>query len=61
MPSKQPFDPLTYLPSAEAIRQRLQETKQLARRLTILLRVAEQIESTTSREGDAAHLKGGLL
>jgi hypothetical protein len=38
------FDPLKYIPSADAVRKRLAETRELARRLGILLHVAEAIE-----------------
>lgn len=38
------FDPLACIPSSEAIREPLDETERLARRLRILLRTAEAIE-----------------
>jgi hypothetical protein len=43
------YDPLTCIPSAEAVRKRLENTTKEARKLRILLRVAEKIES----EGNA--------
>jgi hypothetical protein len=38
------YDPLKCIPSADAVRKRLAETREEARRLGILLRTAEQIE-----------------
>jgi hypothetical protein len=43
LPHKKPFDPLAMLPSADAIRQRLNETLTLAERLRILLKTVEQL------------------
>lgn len=43
---KQSFDPLTFLPSPEAIQKRLDETEVLARRLRILLQVAAAVRDT---------------
>lgn len=56
--SKKPYDPLSYLPSAEAVRQRLTQTERLAKRLRILLRVAEEIERTEQPQDDAAEPPG---
>jgi hypothetical protein len=39
-----PSDPLTFIPSADAIRRSLSETEDRARKLRILLDVAEKIE-----------------
>ena len=41
--TRKPFDPLAVIPSAEAVRQRLDETLTLAERLRILLELAEQL------------------
>jgi hypothetical protein len=43
MPHKQPFNPLSLIPSPEAIQKRLAETEVLAERLRILLEVAERL------------------
>lgn len=56
MPKKQ-FDPLASIPSPEAIRKRLQETLDFARRLEILLEVSERIRqpqspSASQKEGE---------
>lgn len=39
------FDPLACIPSADAIRKRLDETRELARKLAILLKTAEGLEA----------------
>jgi hypothetical protein len=39
------FDPLTFIPSAAAVRKQLCETERLAERLRVLLQVAERIEA----------------
>jgi hypothetical protein len=44
------FDPLKYIPSADAIRKRLDETRELARKLAILLKTAEGLERKASAE-----------
>ncbi len=41
--ARSPFDPLTFIPTAEAIRAKLHEAEVLAHRLRILLAVAEQL------------------
>ena len=41
--SRKPYDPLTLVPSPEAIRERLTETLTLAERLRILLDLAERL------------------
>ena len=41
--ARQPFDPLHFIPSPEAIRAKLRETETLAERLRILLEVAERL------------------
>ena len=41
-----PFDPLTFIPSADVLRRRVSETEALADRFRILLDVAERIERT---------------
>ena len=48
------YDPLTCIPSVEAVRKRLKNATEEARKLRILLRVAEKIESdgnADSRQG----------
>ena len=45
MPRK-PFDPLSYIPSPRALKEKLTETRKLSRRLSILLKVAEKLEAT---------------
>jgi hypothetical protein len=42
MPRKE-YDPFDRIPSAEAVRERLSQTLALARKLKILLRLAEQL------------------
>jgi hypothetical protein len=44
------YDPLGCIPSADAIRKRLAETRETARRLGILLRTAEEIERESDHE-----------
>lgn len=39
-----PYDPLSCIPSADAIRRRLTDTERTAERLRILLETAERIE-----------------
>lgn len=46
------FDPYSCIPSAQAIRERLEEIREQARRLGILLRTAEEIEK--ERSGSAS-------
>lgn len=55
------FNPLSYIPSADVVRQKLSETKEQARRLEVLLRTAEEIEReqcapTTSISGRAGEV-----
>ena len=38
-----PYDPLTFIPSPEAIRSRLLETRELASRLETLLELSERL------------------
>jgi hypothetical protein len=40
---RRPYDPLTYIPSPDVLRDKLRETLTLAERLRILLDVAERI------------------
>ncbi|NLS96596.1 MAG: hypothetical protein GXX96_31045 [Planctomycetaceae bacterium] len=50
------YNPLTCLPSAEAVRKRLKAAREEARKLRILLQVAEKIEKADdadSRQGVA--------
>lgn len=49
---KREYDPLSVIPSTQAIRQRLEGIQEQARRLKILLRTAEQIERN-HRKGDS--------
>jgi hypothetical protein len=52
------FDPLSFIPSPEAIRKHLADAEGLARRLRILLKVAERIEATTTKQADRPRLPG---
>ncbi len=52
-----PFDPLKYIPSASAIRKRLDEIEEEARRLGIVLKTAKEIEA--SSEEHAAEPRRG--
>ncbi len=47
------YDPLACIPSAEAVRRRLSETRELARRLGVLLKTAEELERDTGAEPSA--------
>ncbi len=47
MPSK-PFDPLTFIPSPDAIQQHIDHVDSLSRRLRILLSVSTKIHQTGS-------------
>ncbi len=38
------FDPLTYIPNADAVRKRIAQLQEETRRLGILLKTAEEIE-----------------
>ncbi len=40
---KKKFDPLSFIPSPEVIRQSLADERQLVRRLEVLLKVSEEI------------------
>ena len=42
------FDPLSRIPSTDALRERLGEITEYARRLRILLQTAEQLEASRS-------------
>ena len=55
------FDPLNCIPSAAAVRIRLAEIQEEARRLDVLLKTAEEIEKNreTSRQGIKAQTNGG--
>lgn len=46
--SRRDFDPLALIPSAEALRRKLAEIIEQARRLRIVLRTAERIERDRS-------------
>lgn len=48
------YDPLTCIPSASAVRQKLAETEELARRLRILLATAEAIAAPGGTEAGIA-------
>lgn len=52
---RKPFDPLTYIPSAQTVEKHLRETEQLAERLRVLLRVAQEIERTSINKSFSAH------
>jgi hypothetical protein len=58
MVQKASYDPLSCIPSSGVIRKRLTETRELARRLSVLLRTAERIERqrepVREREGSRA-------
>jgi len=47
------YDPLTCIPSAEAVRRRLSETQELARKLGVLLKTAEELEGDIHAESSA--------
>lgn len=61
------FDPLACIPSADALRERLSETVELARKLEILLQVAEQLQvqgstdESVREDSDKASSLEGLL
>lgn len=44
---KRDYDPLALIPSVETIRRKLAETEELARKLRVLLKTAEEIERHT--------------
>jgi len=48
------FDPLKCIPSADAVRQRLESAREEVRRLGILLETAEQIERGAPEEQQEA-------
>jgi hypothetical protein len=45
-----PFDPLKWIPTADAVRRRIVQIQKESRRLGILLKTAEEIERTENRE-----------
>jgi hypothetical protein len=45
MMGRKQFDPLSFIPSSLTIKQKLDETERLARRLRILLETAQMIET----------------
>jgi hypothetical protein len=47
MAKQHAFDPLSYIPSPEAIQRHLQETELLASRLRLLLRVSKRLNPPT--------------
>lgn len=51
MATKRGFDPLGCIPSSKAIRRRLEEIQEQARRLRILLQTAESIEQHGQSNG----------
>jgi hypothetical protein len=54
---RQNFDPLTFIPSSESIQKHLAHAEALAKRLRVLLRVAEKIEATVNNETDKPSTK----
>ena len=50
------FDPLTLIPSPEAIRKHLTDAEGLARRLRVLLRVAVRIAAVANKQADKPRL-----
>jgi len=46
------FDPLTFIPSPDAIRKHLAQAECLVKRLRVLLRVAERIAPTRKEQVD---------
>jgi hypothetical protein len=58
MPNKREYDPLSVIPSATIVRQRLERTEAQARKLRILLQTAEQLERADQDE-PAESGKGG--
>jgi len=52
------FDPLAVIPSPKAIRERLEEIQEQARRLGILLRTAEEIERD-GRQSEVCNTNAG--
>jgi hypothetical protein len=48
--SRKESDPLSFIPSPDAIRRRLTQTERLATRLRILLRVSEEIRANGDSE-----------
>ncbi len=53
----QSFDPLTFIPSSAAIRRRLVQAQDVVKRLHILLRLANRLESTTQQSEGARTAK----
>lgn len=54
------WDPLAYIPSAQAVREKLEETQEIVRKLHVLLDVAERLERAGSKdEGAAGNTKEG--
>lgn len=51
MAKRKQYDPLSHIPSASFVREKLAETQCQARRLEILLEVAERIEGERTGEG----------
>ncbi len=47
------FDPLTFIPSSDAIQKHLSHAQGLVKRLRVLLRVAREIETTRPNEIEA--------
>jgi hypothetical protein len=54
--NRQPFDPLSFIPSPAAVRQRLNETRVLARKLEILLDVATRLSEADSSQQAGADM-----
>ena len=49
-----PYNPLTTIPSPEAVRRRLEETLTLARQLRILLRLSERLQQADARRREVS-------
>ncbi|MBP3955490.1 hypothetical protein J8F10_09370 [Gemmata sp. G18] len=41
--ARRPFDPFVHIPSPEAVREKLEETRELVRRLRVLLTVSVRV------------------
>ncbi len=54
---RRPYDPLAFVPSPDAIREKLNETLTLAERLRLLLELAERLHLPLSTGADLAALK----
>ncbi len=61
MPKQRDYDPLSVIPSAAVVEQRLQRIREQARKLKILLRTARELEAERTVKRQTADDRQGVV